>query len=292
MGKYYIILAAFIFGVAGAYSKILFNNQLSPVALTAFRSLVAFLSLGILIGFIERSNLKVTYKQFKFLCLLGLALTLVNIFFYLSIFYTNVAIAITLEYTSPIIILLYSFFMKNRKISKAELILSFASVAGCVLITGAYQYHNENLFNLKGVVFGFLCAGAFAGYNILGSKKDNFGLSTSVAIFYTFMISAIIWIPFYFSFDYDIVFNELNNLYGIFFIGIFATLIPYWLYLEGLKSVDPYRATILGLFDPVVAAVAAYLMLGEKLEIPQLLGFFILFYVIAALAKQETGKDR
>ena len=73
------------------------------------------------------------------------------------------------------------------------------------------------------------------------------------------------------------------------YIAIFSTLIPFGLYFKGIERVRATRASITATWEPVVAGVTAYFVLGEVLSPPQVVGGF---GVIAAIVLLQMAKEK
>jgi drug/metabolite transporter (DMT)-like permease len=73
------------------------------------------------------------------------------------------------------------------------------------------------------------------------------------------------------------------------YIAIFATLIPFGFYFKGIERVRATRASITANWEPVVAGLTAYFVLGEVLFPLQVLGGI---GVIAAVILLQIGKGK
>jgi len=68
------------------------------------------------------------------------------------------------------------------------------------------------------------------------------------------------------------------------FVTVFGTLIPFGLYLHGLKALPPTELMILATVEPVAAAVAIWAFLGEALSAQAYLGGVLVVVAVAILA--------
>jgi drug/metabolite transporter (DMT)-like permease len=284
-GFIFILIASVLWGFAGALAKVIFHQSVSPLELTAVRSLIATVILFLLLLTL-RKPLRVTEQSIKFLLIQGILLSAVNFTFYYSISKTSVAIAIMLEYTAPIFVIIHDSFTKKYRINSKIMGIVVASIFSCFLLVGAY---NINLLktNYLGISVGFLCAISFAAYNIWGKLGHSLNINTWTMTFYSFLLSSIFWL-FFFS-PLELLSGKYTfSLWAYFvFIGIFATVLPYWLYLEGLKYINAFPATIIGMLDPVSAAIAAFILLGETLEPLQIIGMASICGVILYLKRHD-----
>ncbi|MCP2259985.1 putative blue pigment (indigoidine) exporter [Streptoalloteichus tenebrarius] len=65
------------------------------------------------------------------------------------------------------------------------------------------------------------------------------------------------------------------NILGFAYIGIFGTVLSYVLWFRGIDRLPPTSVSLLGLANPLVAAIAGFLVLGQTLTPWQLLGFAV-----------------
>ncbi|PID50198.1 MAG: hypothetical protein CR991_02595 [Proteobacteria bacterium] len=116
-GFTYIIIAALLFGIAGAFSKILFNNNISPVDLTAIRTIIACLIFAIFLFITNKKSFYFNKNNIMLLIFSGVIFTIINTTFYMAISLINVAAAITLEYIAPLFVIIINFTIFNKKIN-------------------------------------------------------------------------------------------------------------------------------------------------------------------------------
>jgi drug/metabolite transporter (DMT)-like permease len=67
-------------------------------------------------------------------------------------------------------------------------------------------------------------------------------------------------------------FGNPNLLLLLVGVGLFVAALPSFMFLSGIRRLGPVRAGILMLFEPVVGAALAAIVLGEALAPVQLLG--------------------
>src|SRR5207245_11042697 len=64
-------------------------------------------------------------------------------------------------------------------------------------------------------------------------------------------------------------------------VVVIATLIPFALTLAAVRLIPAARVGLAATFEPVVAAVAAWVVLSERLEPPQIVGGVVVLIAIA-----------
>jgi drug/metabolite transporter (DMT)-like permease len=74
--------------------------------------------------------------------------------------------------------------------------------------------------------------------------------------------------------------------------ALVPTILASICYIGSLHHIEAGRASIVLLFEVVVAAFLAYIFLGEHLEFPQIIGAGLIIVGILLLHKKETVKEK
>lgn len=282
-----IFAAATLFGVAGALAKALFHANISPADLTALRTWLACIVFGAVIAASPRLSFKPPRASLPVLLAAGVTFTLVNLTFYWAINLISVAAAITLEYTAPFFVLILSILARQRRARIADAAIVLFSVTGCFLLS--WQGGAGWLLS-PGILIGLACGFFFALYNLIGNACKQRGIGATTVTFYSFFISAILWLlalPWLSVFS--IAFTLQTVLYTA-FIVIFATALPYYLLLYGLRNVNALPATVAGMLDPLTAGVVAFFLLGETLSAANIAGIGIIIFSVCIFTAKESRK--
>ena len=283
-----IALAAILFGAAGAFAKLLFTIQVSPVDLTAIRTIIALIAFAMFLAVTSRSSLALKRAHLPLLIASGVTFTAVNITFYMAISKISVAAAITLEYTAPFFVLLISVASGMRRLRARDLLLVLFAIFGCLLLTGT----GTDLFTVsEGVLWGLACGLSFAIFNMIGNGCKERGIGATTVTFYSFFVSACIWLPALPFLSIDTIPVTAETIFFIGFICIVATIIPYWLLMYGLRQVDALPATIIGMLDPVAAGAIAWLLVGERLTAGNVAGIAIIIAAVTMAAMADHLSD-
>lgn len=286
LGYGLITASSLLFGIAGTLAKMLFVADLPPLVMVALRSFIAAAAMMAVMPLLGRP-IRVRRADWPFLLLMGVLLTLVNVTFFYAIALTNVAIALMLEYTAPLVIVFAGVVLGRRRLTRPVLLILAGNAAGCFLLVGGYD---AGLWtgNALGVAAGLLCAVCFAAYNVYGAKGHARGLDSWGMTAWPFLVSAAFWLLATPLIDYAAVEPSWPVVGFTLFIGVFGTVVPYGLYLEGLRHIDPFPATVVGMLDPVFAALTAYALLGERFEPPQAAGMLLVCVVIAFVGRADA----
>jgi drug/metabolite transporter (DMT)-like permease len=258
------------------------ESGLSAWRLTQIRTLGAFLVLFIYVYLKNKQSLKIKMKELPTLIVFGIfGFAAVNLLYFLAIQRLNVGIALIIEFTAPIWIALWMRFIQKKLVSKLMWWGLVIGLTGLVLI--AQVWRGLTLDGL-GVLFAVLCALALTTYFLVGEKlvgvKSSeatmaWGLGISSAFF------AIIqpWWTFPFGEMGNIVDLtgrlsgiSLPTFYLVLWVIVFGTAIPYFLVLNGLRGLSAAKTSSIGMLEPVLGGIFAWIFLYEKLNFIQSVG--------------------
>jgi DME family drug/metabolite transporter len=155
------------------------------------------------------------------------------------------------------------------------------ALVGCFFVVGAYD---PNVFttDIAGIVSGLLSGITFAWWSVHGEYGMQRYNSWTV-LFYATAIGAVEWNVIHppleaFCHNYSPV-----EWLWIVHIGILGTLMPFGLYLMGIKHIQATRAAITATLEPITAGVIAWVFLNEAMDILQLAGALLVIASIVML---------
>ncbi len=287
-GYAYVLLAAALWAVSGTVSKYLFLGGVAPVQLVQLRTTIGCLSLLLWLGAGRRRLLAIDRKDLPYFLLLGLILAFAQFTYLYAISKIQVAAAILLQYQSPVIIAVYGFLFGGRRLSFNTLIAIFTAVGGCYLVVGAYDVDLISL-NRAGIISGLASAAGFAWYT-MKSESGMRSYAPWTVLFYALLFAGLAC---------NIVHPPLaafaggyaaRQWWGIAFIGIVGTILPFGFYNKGIVIIRSTRASITATLEPVFAGVAAYFVVGEVLGPVQMAGALLVMSSIFLLQiKQDPA---
>jgi len=298
-GYLFIACAAFLWGVAATLGRAAFTGRLlpsgqalqpiDPLILSQSRTSISFLVLlPVLMTRRGWWNLKLPAADFWRTVALGiLGVAASNYLYYLAIQKTNVATAIILQYTAPILVLLYMVVRGLQRATAQRVGAVVLSVLGSALAIGVIGAGGFRL-NPIGVAAALLAAVSFAFYNIAGhgilASYDRW-----IVILYTTFSASAFWLivnP-----PWKLVAAHYSGTqWG--FLAVFAVvsmLAPFSLYFSGLQNLEPTRAIVVSCLEPVFSIVLAAVLLGEALRPVQAVGIVIVLVAIVIVQLPERA---
>ncbi len=285
-GYLMILGAAVCWGTMAVVAKLLFrDHSVDPRTLVVVRAdLTAAIFLGVLLA-VRRRDLRIGGRDLGIAALVGIGGLMTNNYLYfLALSLTGVATALLLQYQAPVLVALYTVLVLRQRLSLRLLAALASALAGCALVVRAYDLESLRP-SLPGVLAGLGAAVAFAFY-ILASRAALRHMTAGTLLTYAYLSAALVWsagIP-----PWELLARGFpTELWGAFLaIAVLGTAIPFGLFIGGLRFVPAAQASIASMLEPVVAALTAFLVLGESLGPLQIVGGVL---VLSAVALVETG---
>jgi len=281
----YLLLAsaALFYAINGIVSKWIMEAGLSPWRLTEVRTFGALIALVIYLAFKgQLPRLRPANGEMKLLLLFGIVgIAGVQSFYFFGILKLHVGVALMIEFTAPIWIVLYLRFIKKVKIANSMWLGLIAAFAGLILVGEVWK---GLTLNGLGVLASFLDAFSLATYFVIGRTLGK-NRSTETMLVWGFGITTILYAvlqPLW-SFPFHIFKAEIelkghfagHHLPGwllIIFIILIGTILPYLCVLTGVNTLSPQVASIIGMLEPVLAGVFGWVLLNETFTTIQLIG--------------------
>ncbi len=220
--------------------------------------------------------------------MLGVAAS--NYFYYVAIQKTSVAVAIIVQYTAPVWVLLFVVARGQQKLSPQKVVAVAVAVAGIALTIGIVGGKSAATLHLDsyGLFAALLASFSFAFYNVGGhrilARFDRWRVLvwtlTSAAVFWLFVnppwkILATPYAPAQWGF--------------LFVFSMISVLGPFSLYFLGLQHLEPTRAIIASCLEPVFSILLAAAFLSEGLRPVQTLGIVLVLSAIVIVQLPGRG---
>ncbi len=280
-------------GRAAFTGKLLPSGQalqpIDPLILSQSRTTISFLVLlPVLLSRRGWRNLKLPARDFGRTLALGiLGVAASNYLYYLSIQKTNVATAIVLQYTAPVLVLLYMVVRGLQRATAQRVAAVGLAVLGSALAIGIVGAGGVRL-NPVGVMAALLAAVSFAFYNIAGhrllARYDRW-----IVLLYTTFSAAAFWIFVNPPWKLAAAHYSGDQLAFLAIFAVVSMLAPFSLYFAGLQYLEPTRAIVVSCLEPVFSIVLAALLLGEGLRPVQALGIVIVLAAIVIVQLPERA---
>lgn len=288
LGYSYILLAAIGWGLSATWARYLIVNEYAtPLLLSQSRVMFAWLILAAFTAFWNRRSFRISPKDIPRFLVLGIVgIAGANYFLYHAIGSMNAALADLIQFTAPIIVVVWMWAMRQEGLSKAKLSALMLSVIGCALALNVTSLHTSQ--PLSAVASAGLSALCFATVLILG-KAVSRKYSVLTYLNYALLSATMFWLVVVPPLTTTQQVTDPTKLLILVIFSVTSILLPYTFFFLGLARVPASRAGIVSTFEPVVVAIGSWLFLSEALAGVQILGIVL---VCAAIIIVELSTGR
>ncbi len=215
-----------------------------------------------------------------------------NYFYYVAIQRTNVAIAIIVQYTAPVWVVLYVVARGQQKLSLQKVGAVGCALAGTALVIGLIGAKQTagpaSRLDSYGLIAAVLASFSFAFYNVGGhsilARYDRWRV-----LIWTLVSASTFWILISPPWKIAAAHYRWPEWIFLFVFSLLSVLGPFSLYFLGLQHLEPTRAIIASCLEPVFSIVLAAALLGEVLHPIQSVGIVLVLAAIVIVQRPERG---
>jgi len=303
-GEIYLVIGALFFSFNGVISTLVLDH-LSPFRLTQVRCIGAFAIIFIIVASRNLESLKATRREIPTLVLLGIVgFAAVQAGYFLGIQRgVPLSLVLIIEFTAPIWIVLWIKFVQKKAVPNGMWGGIALAFIGLIFIAKVWD---GLTFDLLGIIGALISAFALAVYFLVGSSVGETRSAQSITVWGLGMAGltwAIVMPVWQFPFE---IFTMQMNLQGIFdgtylpgwvliaWIIVMGTIVPYLFVVGGLRRLSPSTSSVMGMIEPVLAGVFAWIWLAQSWAPIQLGGAAIVLVgiYIADKAKIVATSDK
>lgn len=285
-----VILAGILWGIITIFIKKLSVGGLDAMNISLVRMLVAAPLFTAFVGIIDRQKLKIKLKDTWIFAGTGIiSVVLFNICYFYTMINSEASVAVVLLYTSPVFIMILSAIFFKDKITGRKIIALLLTLCGCIFVAGLIGSGAKlkPLIMLTGICSG-LAYGLYTIFGRVALKKYD----TMTVTVYTFIFGLIGSL--FVGRPVETIGTISKNPSLIIWclgIGIFCTVMPYFLYTKGLEKLDSGKAAILVAVEPMVGAVLGMTVYHESKSIIKIIGIILILTAIILLNLPEKKSD-
>jgi len=304
-GVIFVGVGASIYGMLATFVKMSYKEGFTTSEVTTAQFVMGFLGLLIL-NFIQtitskKTLLSPTSKEFRMLMLAGTSLGCTSLFYYISVQYINVSIAIVLLMQSVWFSVVVESFITKKFPNAKKIIATLIVLIGTVFATNIINL--EVKIDWHGIFWGLLAAASFTmtmftsntlATNLPVLRKSIIMLSGGAVIILLFLFFAQIG-PLHFEGLKHFYLNFTENTqhirpfnYSIFWtygfiLALFGTIIPPILFNLGFPNTGLGLGSIISSLELPVSVTMAFVLLGEQVLFIQWLGIILILFAIVLM---------
>jgi drug/metabolite transporter (DMT)-like permease len=292
-----VLVAATLFGINGAVSKVALSSGLSSLRLTEARSAGACVGLVVLALLRRPSSLRVARRELPRLALFGcVGVAFVQLTYFLAIHRLAIAIALLIQYLGPLLVAIYARTFGHEHVRRRIWVALGLSLTGLTLMV---QLWNGVTLDGLGIFFAFLAALTYATYLLL-AEREVAARDTISLMAWGFFFSTLFWsvVQPWWSFPRRVVSRtiplqgSLNGVHApvwalILWVIVIGTIVPFSLVVGALRRISATRVGVTAMLEPVVATIVAWAWLRESLSPAQLVGAAV---VLTGIGLAQTAR--
>ncbi|MFM1965241.1 MAG: hypothetical protein RL134_966 [Actinomycetota bacterium] len=284
IGYTLLLTGTLLFALNGTVVKSILLSGVSATTLSETRAMGAFVILFIVVAITRPQALRIHRNEWKLLLAYGVVgVAMTQFLYFVAIERMPIGIALIIEFTAPIWIVLWVRFGRRQAVRGTVWVGLLLAVMGLSLVAQVWQG-----FTLDGlgVAAAFGAAIALALFYILGEHQQQ-GATPRDALSLTMWGmggAALFWllVPPWSLSAWGAYAGMSEPLAGVgpqvplwiltTWMVVMGTVIPFVLAMKALTYITAAQASIIGMTEPLIASIIAWIALSEVLTPLQIAG--------------------
>ncbi|SFN06539.1 drug/metabolite transporter, DME family [Izhakiella capsodis] len=262
-----VLIAAILWGTTGTAAT--FAPDLSPLAIGAVAMGVGGLLQTIIAGNTLICQRQLIFSHWHFLLTGAIAVTIYPLAFYASMHYAGVTIGTVISIGSaPLLTALIEYRFDKVHLTRRWMCGAAVGICGMVMLCLAENYGQSagDALITAGIFLGLLAGFTYAFYSWSARRLMQAGVASRAAMGAIFGAGGALLMPVLFITGSPLLASWNNAAVG-FYMAVIPMFAGYICYGYGLARVSASTATTLTLIEPVIAALLAVMLVGERLPL-------------------------
>jgi len=273
--------------------------DMPPLVLAFWRDILVTCTLAGALTLFARRLLHLGRQHLPFFVLYGFVLAVFNSLWTVSVDLNGAAVATVLIYISPAFTALIGWHWFDERLTASKITAIVLSLIGCVFASGANDPAAWRL-NAAGIAIGLGTGLTFTFYSLIGRASSAKGINPWTATLYSFAVGStfllflqrpatLFWLSRPLAQGPGGWRKALLGWGTMVLLAIGPTLGGYGLYTVSLTYLPASTANLIITLEPAMTAALAFLFLGERLTLPQLLGGALILVGVFVLRLSEPS---
>ena len=287
-----VVAAGACWALAAVLAKVAFDRGVPPVRLAEARVAVALLALAPFLAWRRPDLLRPPPGTWLALAGFGASVAAVNLTYYVAIDHLPVGVALALQYTGPAILMAATTLLLRDASRPGRLawLAAGLTLAGAVLVSRALE--GLGGLDLPGLAAGLASAVLFATYLLAAELAGRRGAEPATTLLWGFLVAVAIWavVAPWWSWPLSLLADPVVAA-AVLGVGLVGTLLPFALAVGAVRVISAATAGIAATAEPVFAVAFAWVLLGQHLNLAQLVGAALVVagVVLAQLAAARAA---
>ncbi|CAN5701811.1 DMT family transporter [soil metagenome] len=250
-----VATAAILWGLLGPVARVALREGVEPLELGFWRAALAGL-LCVVLAIMRRAP-RVRGRDIA--VLVGFGVVCVAIFYsayFFAVELAGAALAAILLYTAPAWVAIGSYLWLGELLTRRALLAVAMTVTGIAFV--ALDSGTVEGINIGGIIWGLVAGITYALYYLIGRRYFAI-YGTLNVLAYALPVGALALLPMV-----NFTTKSGSAWAAILFIAVIPTFLAYLIYGAGLVRVSATRAATTAAIEPLVAAIVAFALWGER----------------------------
>jgi len=266
-GTVCVLFSSTLWGTTGAAAT--FAPEVSPFAIGAAAMGGGGLLQAVMAAKPIVENIPKIIANWQLFLIGSLAIIIYPLAFYAAMNMAGVAVGNVVSIgLAPLAAAVFERLFEKRRLSYRWRIGAALGISGAVVLCLAKtkgQYHGDMLQEIVGIGLGVIAASTYALYSWAARQMMQRGVATRAAMGSLFGAASIFLLPMLLWIGAPFL-NSINNAAVGVYMAVLPMFVGYLCFGYGLASISVSTVTVLTLFEPVVAAILAVVVVGEVLS--------------------------
>lgn len=277
-------------GFSGACAQYLFQNfGINPMWLSSLRMLGAGTVLCLVCLAVQRDPFLALWKSPRDIAhLVAFAvfgLMFCQVTYLIAIEYSNAGTATVVQYTAPVMIVLY-LCIRGRRLPTVREVAAMLLVIGGTFLLATHGNPSTLVMTPQALFWALVSAFAYAVYTLIpGKLMLHYGSVPVVAS--GLLIGGIILVLAMQSWTVDSGLDAMGWLVLVGGLVFFGTIVGFTAYFQAVKDIGAAKTSLLASVETVSATLFAVLWLGTAFSPIDILGFACIVATVFILAKKS-----
>ncbi|CAB4341583.1 unannotated protein [freshwater metagenome] len=299
LGYTLYITAAVLWSINGTAAKVILKEVGDPLRVSQFRGTATAALLIAMVLFSKPSRFKIKWREAFLLACYGIiGVACCQWFYFESISRMPVTISLLIEFMAPIAVVIYARYVWHHQVRATVWLGLLLAVGGLALVS---QVWDGFTLNKLGVFFATLSMLCLVVMYILADKASR-GRDSLSLLMWAFCFASIFFAilrPWQ-DFPWDSLtatvtpMESMDYQFPIWpfftYMVIGGTIMPYILVIKSIHHIGGAGASITGMSEPPIAAVIAWVVLGEAFASVQILGGFIMLVGVVIAERSRAPR--
>ncbi len=250
-------LSVFLAGFTGILGKLITLNE---GLLVWYRLLITAITMYVLFR-LQGKLKKLPVQAILRIGGTGFVVALHWIFFYGSIKYANVSIAVVCFALTSFFTAIFDPLINRRKFDKMEMLLSMLTLSGILLI-----FHFDTQYR-TGIILGIISS-MFAALFTVFNKRLVVKYDTANITFYELSVGFLglsVIMPFYLhTFPVESLLPSAMDTFYLFILAWFCTVLMYTLSMNALQKISAFTVNLCFNLEPLYSIILAFVLFQEN----------------------------